>query len=210
MTETEIKELKKAVLERWELTTGNNAGGIVEVLNHQLPKLKIELADKKYSSFGLSPSIPSINIIKDEAWLAFIEAYNEKDQNICSTAESEEAAHNALDKYLEELKNVDFKEDTQGQKTEKIDWEAGITELAFMFEILFKNAEIGCSMKQYKRRWNLIAKHFTINGKEITSKGIRGAFHELKKNKTTDGKPLKHELYESLLELTTEIKGTKT
>ena len=105
---------------------------------------------------------------------------------------------------------MDFKEDTQGQKTEKIDWEAGITELAFMFEILFKNAEIGCSMKQYKRRWNLIAKHFTINGKEITSKGIRSAFHELKKNKTTDGKPLKHELYESLLELTTEIKGTKT
>jgi len=92
---------------------------------------------------------------------------------------------------------------------EKIDWEAGITELAFMFEILFKNAEIGCSMKQYKRRWNLIAKHFTINGKEITSKGIRGAFHELKKNKTTDGKPLKHELYQSLLELTTEIKYTK-
>jgi len=93
---------------------------------------------------------------------------------------------------------------------EKIDWEAGITELAFMFEILFNNAEIGCSMKQYKRRWNLIAKHFTINGKEITSKGIRSAFHESKKNKTTDGKPLKHELYESLLELTTEIKGTKT
>ena len=108
------------------------------------------------------------------------------------------------------LNTGESKSHTTGEPVEKIDWEAGITELAFMFEILFKNAEIGCSMKQYKRRWNLIAKHFTINGKEITSKGIRSAFHESKKNKTTDGKPLKHELYESLLELTTEIKGTKT
>ena len=207
MTETEIRELiKQAVLERWEDTKSN----IVVGLSHQVFKLRKELADKKYSSFDLSPSIPSINLIKDEAWLAFIEAYSETDMVFWHTAELEEAACNALDKYLEELKNVDFKEDTQGQKTEKIDWEAGITELAFMFEILFNNAEIGCSMKQYKRRWNLIAKHFTINGKEITSKGIRSAFHESKKNKTTDGKPLKHELYESLLELTTEIKGTKT
>ena len=96
-----------------------------------------------------------------------------------------------------------------GIPAEKIDWEAGTTELAFMFEILFKNSEIGCSMKQYKRRWDLIAKHFTINGEEITSKAIRSAFHETKKNKTTDGRPLKHELYESLLELTTDIKDAK-
>ena len=205
MTETVIRELKHAVLERWEDTKSN----IVVGLSHQVFKLRKELADKKYSSFDLSPSIPSIHTVKEETWFAFIEAYDKKDRDNGSIDESEEAAYNALDKYLEKLKKVDFKEDTQGQKTEKIDWEAGITELAFMFEILFKNAEIGCSMKQYKRRWNLIAKHFTINGKEITSKGIRGAFHELKKNKTTDGKPLKHELYQSLLELTTEIKYTK-
>ena len=205
MTETEIKELKKAVLERWENTKSN----IVVGLCHQVIKLRKELADEKFSNFDLPPSIPSIKTIKEDAWFAFIEAYDKKDRDNASITESEEAGHNALDKYLEKLKNVDFKEDTQGQKTEKIDWEAGITELAFMFEILFKNAEIGCSMKQYKRRWNLIAKHFTINGKEITSKGIRSAFHELKKNKTTDGKPLKHESYESLLELTTEIKDTK-
>jgi len=193
MTETVIRELKHAVLERWEDTKSN----IVVGLSHQVFKLRKELADKKYSSFDLSPSIPSIHTVKEETWFAFIEAYDKKDRNNGSIDESEEAAYNALDKYLEKLKNVDFKEDTQGEKTEKIDWEAGITELAFMFEILFKNADIGCSMKQYKRRWNLIAKHFTINGKEITSKGIRGAFHELKKNKTTNGKPLKHELYES-------------
>ena len=206
MTETEIRELiKQAVLERWEDTKST----VVVDLNHQVNKLRKELADEKFSNFDLPPSIPSIKTIKEVAWFVFIEAYNKKDRDNASITESEEAGHNALDNYLEKLKNVDFKEDTQGEKTEKIDWEAGITELAFMFEILFKNAEIGCSMKQYKRRWNLIAKHFTINGKEITSKGIRGAFHELKKNKTTDGKPLKHESYESLLELTTEIKDTK-
>ena len=207
MTETEIRELiKQAVLERWEDTKST----VVVDLNHQVNKLRKKLADEKFSNFDLPPSIPSIKTIKEVAWFVFIEAYNKKDRDNGSITESEETGHIALDKYLEKLKNVDFKEDTQGQKTEKIDWEAGITELAFMFEILFKNAEIGCSMKQYKRRWNLIAKHFTINGKEITSKGIRSAFHESKKNKTTDGKPLKHELYESLLELTTEIKGTKT
>ena len=205
MTETEIKELKKAVLERWENTKSN----IVVGLCHQVIKLRKELADEKFSNFDLPPSIPSIKTIKEDAWFAFIEAYDKKDRDNASITKSEEAGHNALDKYLEKLKNVNFKEDTQGEKTEKIDWEAGITELAFMFEILFKNAEIGCSMKQYKRRWNLIAKHFTINGKEITSNGIRSAFHESKKNKTTDGKPLKHELYQSLLELTTEIKYTK-
>ena len=206
MTETEIRKLKQAVLERWEDTKSN----IVVGLSHLVIKLRKELADKKYSSFDLSTSIPSIHTVKEEAWFAFIEAYDKKDRDNYSKEESEKAGHKALDKYLEKLKIVNFNEDTQGEKTEKIDWEAGITELAFMFEILFKNQDIGCSMKQYKRRWDLIAKHFTINGKEINSKGIRGAFHEAKKNKTTDGKPLKHELYETLLEVTTEIKDTKS
>ena len=46
MNETEIKELKKAVLKRWELSTGNNFMGMIEVVNNQRPKLKIELAEK--------------------------------------------------------------------------------------------------------------------------------------------------------------------
>ena len=149
MTETEIRELiKQAVLERWEDTKSN----IIVGLSHQVIKLRKELADEKFSSDDLSPSIPSIKTIKEYAWLAFIEAYDKKDRDNASKTESEEAGHNALDKYLEKLKNVDFKEDTQGQKTEKIDWEAGLVELAYMFEILFKNEEIGCSMKQYKKR----------------------------------------------------------
>jgi len=141
------------------------------------------LADEKFSSDDLSPSIPSIKTIKKEALFAFIEAYDKKDRDNGTTAESEKAGHNALDKYLEKLENVNFKEDTQGEKTEKIDWEAGLAELAFIFEILFKNEEIGCSMKQYKKRWALIAKHFTVKGEEITSKGLRRAFNQLKINK---------------------------
>ena len=87
---------------------------------------------------------------------------------------------------------------------EKIDWEAGLAELAFMFEILFKNEEIGCSMKQYKKRWALVAKHFTVRGKEITSEGLRHAISQLKINKE-EGKPTNHEIYETLLTMAQEI-----
>ena len=203
MTETEIKELKKAVLEHWK-DTKSVSGNVVVGLSQQVSNLRIELADEKFSSDDLSPSNPSIKTIKKEALFAFIEAYDKKDHNNGAIAESEKAAHNALDKYLEKLKNVDFKEDTQGEKTEKIDWEAGLAELTFIFEILFKNEEIGCSMKQYKKRWALIAKHFTVKGEEITSKGLRQAFNQLKINKD-EGMPANHEIYKTLLTIAQEI-----
>ena len=203
MTETEIRELKQAVLEHWK-DTKSVVGDVVVGLSQQVSNLRIELADEKFSSDDLSPSIPSIKTIKKEALFAFIEAYDKKDHNNGTTAESEKAAHNALDKYLEKLKNVDFKEDTQGEKTEKIDWEAGLAELTFMFNILFKNEEIGCSMKQYKKRWALIAKHFTVKGEEITSKGLRQAFNQLKINKD-EGMPANHEIYKTLLTIAQEI-----
>jgi len=91
-----------------------------------------------------------------------------------------------------------------GEPVEKIDWEAGLAELTFMFEILFKNEEIGCSMKQYKNRWALIAKHFTVKGEEITSKGLRQAFNQLKINKD-EGMPANHEIYKTLLTMVQEI-----
>ena len=93
---------------------------------------------------------------------------------------------------------------SRGEPVEKIDWEAGLAELAFMFEILFKNEEIGCSMKQYKKRWALIAKHFTVKGKEITSEGLRRAFSQLKINKSA-GMPSNHEIYKTLLTMAQEI-----
>ena len=91
-----------------------------------------------------------------------------------------------------------------GEPVEKIDWEAGLAELTFMFEILFKNEEIGCSMKQYKNRWALIAKHFTVKGEEITSKGLRQAFNQLKINKD-EGMPTNDETYKTLLTMVQEI-----
>ena len=91
-----------------------------------------------------------------------------------------------------------------GEPVEKIDWEAGLAELTFVFEILFKNKEVGCSMKQYKKRWALIAKHFTVKGKEITSEGLRHAFSQLKVNKS-EGMPRNHEIYEALLTMSQEI-----
>ena len=93
---------------------------------------------------------------------------------------------------------------SRGEPVEKIDWEAGLAELTFMFEILFKNEEIGCSMKQYKKRWALIAKHFTVKGEEITSKGLRQAFSQLKINKD-EGMPANHEIYKTLLTMVQEI-----
>ena len=91
-----------------------------------------------------------------------------------------------------------------GEPVEKIDWEAGLAELTFVFEILFKNKEVGCSMKQYKKRWALIAKHFTVKGEEITSKGLRQAFNQLKINKD-EGMPANHETYKTLLTMVQEI-----
>ncbi len=201
MTETEKKELlKQAVLKRWE----DSKRYMLEDLGEKVNKLEIELAEKRYSNVDLTHSTPSIETIKEELWFSYVEAYKKKDRANGSIDESEEAGHNALDKYLEKLENVNFKEDTQGEKTEKIDWEAGLAELAFIFEILFKNEEIGCSMKQYKKRWALIAKHFTVKGEEITSKGLRQAFNQLKINKD-EGMPANHETYKTLLTMVQEI-----
>ena len=104
----------------------------------------------------------------------------------------------------ETLNTGESKAHTTGESVEKIDWEAGLAELTFVFEILFKNKEIGCSMKQYKKRWALIAKHFTVKGKEITSEGLRHAFSQLKVNKS-EGMPRNHEIYEALLTMSQEI-----
>ena len=60
-------------------------------------------------------------------------------------------------------------------------------------------------MKQYKNRWALIAKHFTVKGEDITNKDLIAAFSGLKNSKT--GKPRNHEMYEDLLHLTKKEAG---
>ena len=126
-----------------------------------------------------------------------------------------EKLESEIKKYQDELNNNDLSstsqsaqgkepQTTETTQVEKINWEAGLAELAFIIEILFKNEDIGFSMKQYKKRWSLIAKHFTVKGEEITSEGLLHAFNQLKINKN-EGKPAKHEMYETLLKLSQEI-----
>ena len=103
----------------------------------------------------------------------------------------------------ETLNTGESKGQITGEPVEKIDWEAGLAELAFMFEILFKDEEIGCSMKQYKRRWALIAKHFTVKGEEISNLALKSAYSGIKYSES--GKIRKHKEYEDLTELAKEI-----
>ena len=194
MTETEIKELKKAVLERWENTKSN----IVVGLCHQVIKLRKELADEKFSNFDLPPSIPSIKTIKEVAWFVFIEAYNKKDRDNGSITESEEAGHIALDKYLEKLKNVDFKEDTQGEKTEKIERGAGLaelekinwrgteTQLVLLVDLLIHEA-----LLKSDRQWKMIEEHFLVHGKPTKSKNLFQSLENTLAGKTKDAETLK-------------------
>ena len=197
MTETEIKELKKAVLEHWK-DTKSVSGNVVVGLSQQVSNLRIELADEKFSSDDLSPSNPSIKTIKKEALFAFIEAYDKKDHNNGTTAESEKAAHNALDKYLEELKNVDFKEDTQGEKTEKIERGAGLaelekinwrgteTQLVLLVDLLTREA-----LLKSDRKWKMIEEHFLVQGKPTKSKNLSQSLENTLAGKTKDEETLK-------------------
>ena len=197
MTETEIKKLKQAVLEHWK-DTKSVVGDVVVGLSQQVSILRKELADEKFSSDDLSPSIPSIKTIKEEALFAFIEAYDKKDHNNGTTAESEEAAHNALDKYLEKLKNVDFKEDTQGEKTEKIERGAGLaelekinwrgteTQLVLLVDLLIHEA-----LLKADRQWKMIEEHFLVHGKPTKSKNLFQSLENTLAGKTKDAETLK-------------------
>ena len=197
MTETEIKKLKQAVLEHWK-DTKSVSGNVVVGLSQQVSNLRIELADEKFSSDDLSPSNPSIKTIKKEALFAFIEAYDKKDHNNGTTADSEKAAHNALDKYLEKLKNVDFKEDTQGEKTEKIERGAGLaelekinwrgteTQLVLLFNLLTSEA-----LLKSDRKWKMIEEHFLVQGKPTKSKNLSQSLENTLAGKTKDEETLK-------------------
>ena len=195
MTETEKKELlKQAVLKRWE----DSKRFMLNDLSEKVNKLEIELAEKRYSNVDLTHSTPSIETIKEELWFAYIEAYKKKDRANGSIAESEEAGHNALDKYLEKLENVNFKEDTQGEKTEKIDWEAGLpelekinwrgteTQLVLLVDLLTREA-----LLKSDRKWKMIEEHFLVQGKPTKSKNLSQSLENTLAGKTKDEETLK-------------------
>ena len=143
------------------------------------------------------------NIEEKSAFIRFLEIEILNIQNNLSKNGSTKAQMRAQSN--ETLNTGESKGHSTGEPVEKIDWEAGLAELTYMFEILFKNEEIGCSMKQYKKRWALIAKHFTVKGEDITNKDLIAAFSGLKNSKT--GKPRNHEMYEDLLLLTKKEAG---
>ena len=195
MTETEKKELlKQAVLKRWE----DSKRYMLEDLGEKVNKLEIELAEKRYSNVDLTHSTPSIETIKEELWFAYIEAYKKKDRDNGSITESEEAGRNALDKYLEKLENVNFKEDTQGEKTEKIDREAGLaelrkinwggteTQLVLLVDLLTREA-----LLKSDRKWKMIEEHFLVQGKPTKSKNLSQSLENTLAGKTKDEETLK-------------------
>ena len=195
MTETEKKELlKQAVLKRWE----DSKRYMLEDLGEKVNKLEIKLAEKRYSNVDLTHSTPSIETIKEELWFAYIEAYKKKDRDNGSITESEEAGNNALDKYLEKLENVNFKEDTQGEKTEKIDREAGLaelekinwrgteTQLVLLVDLLTREA-----LLKSDRKWKMIEEHFLVQGKPTKSKNLSQSLENTLAGKTKDEETLK-------------------
>ena len=193
MTETEIRKLKQAVLERWE----DSKRYMLEDLGEKVNKLGQELAEKRYSNVDLTHSTPSIETIKEELWFAYIEAYKKKDRANGSIDESEEAGHNALDKCLEKLENVNFKEDTQGEKTEKIDREAGLaelekinwrgteTQLVLLVDLLTREA-----LLKSDRKWKMIEEHFLVQGKPTKSKNLSQSLENTLAGKTKDEETL--------------------
>ena len=194
MTETEIRKLKQAVLERWE----DSKRYMLEDLGEKVNKLGQELAEKRYSNVDLTHSTPSIETIKEELWFAYIEAYKKKDRDNGSITESKEAGHIALDKYLEKLENVNFKEDTQGEKTEKIDREAGLaelekinwrgteTQLVLLVDLLTREA-----LLKSDRKWKMIEEHFLVQGKPTKSKNLSQSLENTLAGKTKDEETLK-------------------
>ena len=195
MTETEKKELlKQAVLKHWE----DSKRYMLEDLGEKVNKLGKELAEKRYSNVDLTHSTPSIETIKEELWFAYVEAYKKKDRANGSIAESEEAGHNALDKCLEKMENVNFKEDTQGKKTEKIDREAGLaelrkinwggteTQLVLLVDLLTREA-----LLKSDRKWKMIEEHFLVQGKPTKSKNLSQSLENTLAGKTKDEETLK-------------------
>jgi hypothetical protein len=163
----------------------------IEVMLQEGPEKKISILKKAQQQAAKE----ILHLEEASAFIEFLESEIKKYQDELNNNDPNSTSQSAQSNELQT---------TEITQVEKINWEAGLAELAFMFEILFRNPEIGCSMNQYKSRWALIAKHFTVKGEEITSEGLRHAFSQLKINKN-EGKPAKHEMYETLLKLSQEI-----
>ena len=99
MTETEIRELREAVLQRWEGSEYLLLGD--DNLFEYAQNLKKELAEKCFDGLAKPHSFETI---KQNAWIAFLLGYAETIRTMGSSLdESNKAAVIALDSYLDNL-----------------------------------------------------------------------------------------------------------
>ena len=155
MTETEISELREAILQLWE--GSKNIIVLREGITLYTQKLKKELAEKNFDSLG-EPIL--FEIIKQNAWIAFLEGYDKIRR--FGEVESKKAAVIALDSYLEMLKFVNLDCSEGKSLSPKINWKGTQTQLAYLVELLIKNKFL-----EYGEHWKMIAEHFTVEGEKL-------------------------------------------
>ena len=93
---------------------------------------------------------------------------------------------------------MNFKEDTQGEKTEKIERGAGLaelekinwrgteTQLVLLVDLLIHEA-----LLKSDRKWKMIEEHFLVQGKPTKSKNLSQSLENTLAGKTKDEETLK-------------------
>ena len=191
MTETEIRKLRETVLQLWE---GSEYLLLVrEDLFEYVQNLKKELAEKIFDG---SAKPHSFETIKQNAWIAFLEGFHEKDFEMAGLDESKKAAVIALDSYLEMLKSVNLDSSEGKSFSPKINWKGTQTQLAYLVELLIKNKFL-----EYGEHWKMIAEHFTVEGEKIDNKQIATAIGNVKSSNKSR-KPRKAQIIESIVKET--------
>ena len=80
-------------------------------------------------------------------------------------------------------------------EVEKIDFNGSVAQFVYLWGILYE-IDNGLSKHQNQRRWALLAKHFTIKGKEVKSSNLAATARNIGLNKT--GKPKTFEVYDAV------------
>ena len=178
MTETEIRKLRETVLQLWE---GSEYLLLVrEDLFEYVQNLKKELAEKFFDG---SAKPHSFETIKQNAWIAFLEGFDEKNFEMAGLDESKKAAVIALDSYLEMLKSVNLDSSEGKSLSPKIKWEGSIRQLIYLFQKLSKSGLI-----PKEKLPSIISNHFCKkDGTAIKRDNISKQIYQLDVDR--DGRP---------------------
>ena len=124
--------MRETVLQLWK---GSKYFLLVrEDLFEYVLNLEKELAEKIFDG---SAKPHSFETIKQNAWIAFLEGFHEKDfEMAASLDESKKAAVIALDSYLEMLKSVNLDSSEGKSFSPKINWKGTQTQLSYIVELL--------------------------------------------------------------------------